>query len=196
MAELNNRRNERLEAAEAFHKKAKKQQRKKVTDYWKKTEELMQDNKTKSVIEFDSGSIIKSVAIQTNPNVRITTLLMKGKMLMFTKASIISFVYDMIDVFCFPEDNSKVQTIYDKHKIEKCFLYQQFNRHRQYIFTLCLYFNLNCQLNEKDSRNVTFEIMINSKIFTRLDLPNEFWSQFNVRDTSTEKQVGLYEIEF
>ena len=38
--------------------------------------------------------------------------------------------------------------------------------------------------------------MINSKIFERLDLSNEFWSQFNVRDTSTEKQVGLYEIEF
>ena len=56
-------------------------------------------------------------------------------------------------------------------------------------------FNLNCQLNEKDSRNVTFEVMINSKIFARLDLSNEFWSQFNVPDTSTEKQVGLYEIE-
>ena len=140
MAELNNRRNESLGAAEAFDKKTKKQKRKKITDYWKRTEELMQDNKTKSVIEFDSGSIIKSVAIQTNPNVRITTLFMKGKMLMFTKASIISFVYDMIDVFCFPEDNSKVQTIYGKHKTEKCFLYQKFNRHRQYIFTLCLYF--------------------------------------------------------
>ena len=37
--------------------------------------------------------------------------------------------------------------------------------------------------------------MINSKIFERLDLSNEDWSQFNVRDTSTEKQIGLYEIE-
>ena len=51
--------------------------------------------------------------------------------------------------------------------------------------------NLNCQLNEKDSRNVIFEVMINSKIFERLDLSNEFWSQFNVRDTSTEKQVEI-----
>ena len=40
-----------------------------------------------------------------------------------------------------------------------------------------------------------FEAMINSNIFERLDLSNEFWSQFNVRDTSTEKQVGLYETE-
>ena len=49
-------------------------------------------------------------------------------------------------------------------------------------------------MDEKDSRNVILEGMINSKIFERLDLSNEFWSQFYVRDTSTEKQVGLYEI--
>ena len=41
-----------------------------------------------------------------------------------------------------------------------------------------------------------FEVMINSKIFERLDLSNEFWSQFNVRDTSTEKQLRLYKIEY
>ena len=40
-----------------------------------------------------------------------------------------------------------------------------------------------------------FEVMINSKMFERLDLSNEFWSQFNVRDTSTEKQVCLYKID-
>ena len=58
----------------------------------------MQDNKTKSIIEFDLGSSIKPMAIQTNSAV-------KGKMLMFAKTSLISFVYDMIDIFCFPEDN-------------------------------------------------------------------------------------------
>ena len=40
-----------------------------------------------------------------------------------------------------------------------------------------------------------FEVIINSKKFETLDPSNEFWSQFNVRDTSTEKQVGLYEIK-
>ena len=81
----------------------------------------MQDKKIKSVIEFNWGYSIKSFAIQMNPNVKITTRFMKGKILMFAKTSIISFAYDMGDVFCFPEDNSKVQAIYNKHKIEKCF---------------------------------------------------------------------------
>ena len=89
MAELNNRRNESLEAAEAFDKKTKKQKRKSITDYCKKTEELMQDYKTKSVIEFDSGSSIKFVTIQTNVNAKITTPFMKCKMLMFAKISVI-----------------------------------------------------------------------------------------------------------
>ena len=48
---------------------------------------------------------------------------------------------------------------------------------------------------KKIQDNVIFEVMINSKIFERLDLSNEFWSQFNVRDTSTEKQVEIESID-
>ena len=110
---------------------------------------------------------------------------MKGKMLMFAKSSIISFVYDMIDVFCFPENNPKVQAIYDKHDIEKCFLYQNLTDTDSTSLFFVFICNLNCQLNEKDSRNMIFEVMINPKIFGRLDLSNEFRSQFNVRDTLT-----------
>ena len=122
-----------------------------------------------------------------NPHVKITTRFMIGRMLMSTKISIISFVYDMINIFCFPEDNPKVQAVYEKHKIEKCFLYQNLTRTDSTSLFLVFICNLNCQLNEKVSRNVISEVMINSKIFERLDLSNEFWSQFNVRDTSTEK---------
>ena len=42
-------------------------------------------------------------------------------MLMFAKLSIESFVYDMIDVFCFPDN--EIKTIYRKYQIEKCLLY-------------------------------------------------------------------------
>ena len=114
---------------------------------------------------------------------------------MFAKASIIRFVYDMINVFCFPEDNPNIQAIYDKHKTEKCFLHQDLTDTDSTSLFFVFICNLNCQLNKKDSRNMIFEAMISSKFFERLDLSNEFLSQFNVRDTSTEKQVGLYEIE-
>ena len=56
VAELNNRINERLEAMEAFDKKTKKQKQKN-NRLLEKTQEFMQSNKTKSVVEFDSGSL-------------------------------------------------------------------------------------------------------------------------------------------
>ena len=43
-------------------------------------------------------------------------------MLMFAKLSIKSFVCDMLDVFCFPND--EIKEIYNRYQIEKCLLYQ------------------------------------------------------------------------
>ena len=37
--------------------------------------------------------------------------------------------------------------------------------------------------------------MIESKTFERLDLSDDFWSQFDVQDKMLKKQVGLFEIE-
>ena len=43
-------------------------------------------------------------------------------MLKFPKFSLKSFVYNMIDVFCFPDE--KIKEIYDFYRIRKCLLYQ------------------------------------------------------------------------
>ena len=48
---------------------------------------------------------------------------MKGKMLMFAKTSLQSFVYDIIDVFMYPEEE-EVKKIYQKYKVKTCQLYQ------------------------------------------------------------------------
>ena len=47
---------------------------------------------------------------------------MNGKMLMFCKTFIKSFVHDLIDVFMYPND--EISEIYNKYEIERCFLYQ------------------------------------------------------------------------
>ena len=54
--------------------------------------------------------------------INLTTMFLNGKMLMFSKISIKSFVFDLIDVFVFP--NEKVTKIYSNYKILKCFLFQ------------------------------------------------------------------------
>ena len=75
------------------------------------------------MIDFDEEHTdsITSLAIEKKSNLTLTTRFLKGKMPMFAKTSLQSFVYDMIDVFCFPDQ--VVQEIYKKYSIEKCFLY-------------------------------------------------------------------------
>ena len=42
-------------------------------------------------------------------------------MLMFSKVSIKSFVYDLIDVFMFPDQ--EIREAYQKYQVDKCYLY-------------------------------------------------------------------------
>ena len=46
-----------------------------------------------------------------------------------------------------------------------------------------------------EGRNLIFEIMFKSKLFERLDLSDDFYTQFNLQNKKLKKQVGLYEVE-
>ena len=143
--------------------------------------------------EHNNCNSIKSLAIKKNNNVKVTSRFIKGKMLMFAKLSIKSFVYDMIDVFCFP--NSDIRSIYEHYQIEKCFLYQNLTDTDSTSLLFLFICNLNCVLPESEARKVIFECMIKSKILERLDVSNDFWKQFEVQNVTTQKQMGLFEIE-
>ena len=114
-------------------------------------------------------------------------------MLMFAKLSIKSFIYDMIDVFCFL--NETIKEIYHQHQIQKCFLYQNLTD----IDSTSLFFvficNLESTIPESEARKIIFECMIKSKIFERLDISHDFWKEYNVQDKSKKKVMGLFEIE-
>ena len=88
--------------------------------------------------------------------------------MLFGKSSFQSFVYDMIDIVCFPDQ--VVQEIYKKCSVKKCFLYQDLTNTDSTSLFFIFICNLNCSENEKDSRKILFEVMIASKIFKRLDL--------------------------
>ena len=92
-------------------KKKNKNKNKKRTlyDFVERHEEAYRNNKIKSLIDFDEqhSSSIKSLAVKKDTKVNITTRILNGKMLMFSKTSIQSFVYDLIDVFMFITDDFK-----------------------------------------------------------------------------------------
>ena len=108
------------------------------------------------MIDFDKNesNSIKYIIVKSDTNINVTSLFIKGKMLMFAKLSIKSFVYDMIYVFCFPNDN--IQQIYDYYQIEKCFLYQNLTD----TDSTSLFFNficgLDCSVPESEAKKKNF----------------------------------------
>ena len=93
-------------------------------------------------------------------------------MLMVIKVSVKSFVYDLIDVFMFL--NEDVQKINQKYKINKCYVYQNLTDTDSISLFFIFICGLNCCIKESDSRNIIFEVTMTSKVFDRLDLSADF----------------------
>ena len=121
---IENRRNAENEALERFKEREKKHHKRTgLTSYIDRIDHANKNQKVKTMIDIsdqDTASI-KALGIKTNDKVKITTRFIKGKMLMFSKVSLKSFVYNIIDIFCFPDENLK--ETFDKHNTIKCFVY-------------------------------------------------------------------------
>ena len=170
ITELNNRKDENFDALELMKKKEKRSKKRKVKDdFTNRKISLFEDRKIKTMIDFEenNSSSIKSLIIKGSTNIKVSSRFIKGKMLMFAKLSIKSFVYDMIDVFCFP--NEQIKEIYHKYQIQKCFLYQNLTDTDSTSLFFIFICNLESTLPKSIARKVIFERMINSKIFDRLD---------------------------
>ena len=111
------------------------------------------------MIDFDKNECnsIKLIIVKSDTNIDVTSRFIKGKMLMFAKLSIKSFVYDMIEVFYFPND--EIQQIYDYYQIERCFLYQNLTD----TDSTSLFFNfickLDCSVPESEAKEIIFECL-------------------------------------
>ena len=112
---------------------------------------------------------------------------------MFSKVSIKSFVYDLIDVFMFP--NQEIQEIYRKYQVNKCYLYQNLTDTGSTSMFFVFICNLTSSVSEYKARNINFDVLVKSKVLERLDLSAKFYEQFNCRNEKLKKRVGFFEIE-
>ena len=137
--------------------------------------------------DFDKreSNSIKSIAVNSSTTVDVSARFCEGKMLMFGKMSLKSFVYNIIDVFCFPDD--KVKRIFDKNDIEKCFLYLNLTNTDSCSMFFIFICKLECCIPDSDFRNVLFEIFKHSKIGPRLEVSDDFWQQLRCRIKEREK---------
>ena len=147
------------------------------------------------MIEFDKNECnsIKSIVIKGNTTIDVSSRFIKGKMLMFAKLLLKSFVYDMINVFCFPDET--IREIYNRYQIQKCFLYQNLTDTDSTSLFFNFICNVHCSVAESEAREIIFECIKKSKIAKRLDVSDEFWKQFEMYNKSNKKVMGLYKIE-
>ena len=81
--------------------------------------------KNKMLLEFNDSqsSAIKQIAVKTNTSIKCTTRFISGKLLMFAKLSLKSFIYSLAELLAFPEENETVQKIYRKYETERIYCY-------------------------------------------------------------------------
>ena len=196
LASLKNEQQEGLEAAKKLTNKRKNLKRKvTITDFCERMDEVNKKKNVTSLIEFDqqNSNSIKAVMVKKNQNIKPTTRFLSGKMLMFAKVSIKSFVCDIIDVFMFPNETTK--SIYKKYNVEKCYVFQCLTDTDSSSINFIFVCDKNSIVDEKNARNIIFEVFISSKILSRLDLADDFWEQFGVQNKELKKKVGLFETE-
>lgn len=74
--------------------------------------------KTRMIIEFTNceSASIKTFAVKKRNEVKVTSQFMSGKLLMFAKLPLKSFIYNLVERFCFLKEN--IKEIY-KYKMEE-----------------------------------------------------------------------------
>ena len=153
--------------------------------------------KTKMIIEFNEheSSSVKSIAIKSETNIKCASRFMSGKLLMFAKLSLKSFIYALIELLHFPEENPIVASIYEKCDIKQIFCYQILTDTNSTSIQFIIVSDPASLYPECDVRDILFEIFSKTEIKERFDKSNEFWRRFNVHSPNEQKVLGLYEVE-
>ena len=110
---------------------------------------------------------------------------MSGKLLMFAKLSLKSFIYSLTELFSFPI--SKVKEIYKKYQIGKIICYHNLTDTDSTALQFLVIFDPNSDFSESKIRDVIFEVIENSDIYRRFDNSHSFWDKFNARKEKRRK---------
>ena len=149
------------------------------------------------VIEFNDhkSSSVKSIAVKSQINIKCTSRFMSGKLLMFAKLSLKSFVYSLVELLHFPEENPIVASIYEKYDIEQINSYQILTETDSTSIQFIIVSDPASMFPECSVRDILFEIFPNTEIHKRFDKSDEFWKRFNFHEPKDQKVLGLYEVK-
>ena len=157
---------EELDAVDSFEKNKNRRKRK-----FKNIDEKIADCLDPRFNDRESASI-KSFAVKKRSEIKVTTRCMSGKLLMFAKLSLKSFIYEIADIFCFPDEN--IEEIYKKYMIERVKIFHVLTNTDSTSLKFMFISDLNSEVTEDKFKNIIFEVIIASKIYTRFDSSQKF----------------------
>ena len=195
---LNRKLEEDLEAIHLFSKKKKRKYAPETLDTIEnKIKNCADIRKNRMVIEFNDykSSSVKSISVKANTNIKCTTRFMSGKLLMFAKLSLKSFIYSLVELLTFPEKNPIVSKIYEKYDIERVFCYHVSIDTDSTSIQFIIISDPSSTYPECDVREILFEIFSSTETRDRFDKSDEFWIRFGVHCPQNQKMPGLYEVE-
>ena len=114
----------------------------------------------------DSVSI-ETFAIKKNDNVKLTTRFLSGKILMFAKLSLMSFIYELIETFYFRSEI--VKKIYQKYLIEKVYIYYRLSDTDSTCLKSIFVSSTDNDILDRKFREIIFEVIIAGEIYNRFD---------------------------
>ena len=149
------------------------------------------------VIEFNDSesSSVKNIVVKSNTSIKCTTRFMSGKLLMFAKLLLKSFIYSVVELLEFPEENPIVQQIYDKYDIERIYCYHVLTDTDSTSLQFVIVSEPDSTFPECDVRDILFEIFSRTEIKNRFDKSDKFWEKFEMCSPQNQKVLGLYEVE-
>ena len=121
------------------------------------------------IIDFnclDSVSI-ETFAIKKNDNVKLTTRFLSGKILMFAKLSLMSFIYELIETFYFRSEI--VKKIYQKYLIEKVYIYYRLSDTDSTCLKSIFVSSTDNDILDRKFKEIIFEVIIAVEIYNRFD---------------------------
>ena len=149
------------------------------------------------VIEFNDSkaSSVKSIAVKNETNIKCITRFKSGKLLMFAKLSLKSFIYSLVELLYFPEENPIVASVYEKYGIEKIHCYHILTDTDSTAIQFVIVSNVDSQFLESETCKILYEIFPTTYLKERFDKSVEFWQHFNIHKPKNKKLLGLYEVE-
>ena len=149
------------------------------------------------ILEFNDAqsASIKSIAVKNETGIKCTNQFMSGKLFMFSKLLLKSFIYSLVELLYFSEENSIVFQICKQHEIEKIHCYHILTATDSTSIQIVIVSNADSTFPESKTHDILFEIFSKTEIVNRFDNSDDFWMKFNTHKLQDKKVLGLCEVK-